>query len=94
MTIVYEFYVFQLEIQIQTAVVKALHQIAQGERTHGGVLMSTTRAIMHFAYARYELWALGIKYAAVLNNHMLRGPRNKTCVQSPAAARSAGAKFN
>ena len=25
---------------------------------------------MHFAYARYELWALGIKYAAVLNNHM------------------------
>ena len=59
----------QLEIQIQTAVVKAPHQIAQGGRTHG-VLMSTTRAIMHFAYARYELWALGIKYAAVLNNHM------------------------
>ena len=59
----------QLGIQIQTAVVKAPHQIAQGERTHG-VLMSTTRAIMHFAYARYELWALGIKYSAVLNNHM------------------------
>ena len=59
----------QLEIQIQTAVVKAPHQIAQGGRTHG-VLMSTTRAIMNFAYARYELWALGIKYAAVLNNHM------------------------
>ena len=49
-----------LGIQIQTAVVKAPHQIAQGERTHG-VLMSTTRAIMHFACARYELWALGIK---------------------------------
>ena len=32
--------------------------------------MSTTRAIIHFAYARYELWALGIKHSAVLNNHI------------------------
>ena len=59
----------QLKIQTQTAAAKAPHQIAQGERTHGD-LMSTTRAIMHFSFARYELWALGIKYAAVLNDHM------------------------
>ena len=49
------------------------HQIAQGERTDG-VLMSTTRAIMYFRLldtsSCNELWALGIRYAAVLNNHM------------------------
>ena len=64
-----EIFFLQLQIQIQTAAVKAPRQIAQGERTHG-VLMSTRRAIMHFSFARYELWALGIKYAAVLNNHV------------------------
>ena len=49
-----EKFCLQLKIQTQTAAVKAPHQIAQGGRTHSA-LMSTTRAIVHFSFARYEL---------------------------------------
>jgi hypothetical protein len=58
-----------MEIDLQSAVVAAPHQIAQDERNHG-VLLSTMRAIMLFSRAYYPLWALALKYSCILNNHM------------------------
>ena len=54
---------------VQVAAPQAPHQISIAERNHG-VLLNTMRAIMHFSCSYNELWALALKYSAVLNNYM------------------------
>jgi hypothetical protein len=56
-------------IFLQIAAPQAPHQISAAERNHG-VLLCTMRAIMAFCNAPNGFWALALKYAAVLNNHM------------------------
>ena len=56
-------------IKLQLAAVHTPHQIRVVETAHS-VINSTMRAIMYFANAPREIWALGRRYSALLNNMM------------------------
>jgi transposase InsO family protein len=54
-------------IKLETAVVKAPHQIQIAEKNHD-ILLSTMRALMSFANAPYRLWANCIVWTCMLHN--------------------------
>ena len=56
-------------IKLLLAAVHTPHQIRVVE-TARSVINSTMRAIMYFANAPREIWALGCRYSALLNNMM------------------------
>ena len=56
-------------IRMQFAAVQTPHMIRRGELNHA-IINATMRAIMSFANAPRETWALARKYACVLNNYL------------------------
>ena len=56
-------------IKLQLAAVHTPHQIRVVETAHA-VVNATMRAIMHFANAPREMWAVARRYSALLNNIM------------------------
>ena len=56
-------------IRLQLAAIHTPHQIRRGELNHA-ILNATMRAIMMFAHAPRNTWALARRYAALLNNFL------------------------